>query len=231
MTGALGSGACRIATESSLSNVTGVQTGERARVRRPAERARAEILDAAERRLVAGGPGAVSVQAVAREIGVTDPAVHYHFGSRDGLLQAVVRRAARRLRDEVVDVLERWEPDSMPMVELAELLRRLYSERGYARLTAWLRLGGWRASGSGMLRAQAEAVHRRRAELASQAGAAAPDLEDTLFSLVLINAVLWSEPLIGEAVLAMLGLPADEAGVRRFRHWLARLVADRLAPS
>src|SRR5215467_2095443 len=91
-----------ITTESMLSNVTGAAERDRTRIRRPAERAREEILDAAERRLVADGPAALRVQAVAREVGVTDPAVHYHFGSRDGLLQAVCRRAARRLRDDVV---------------------------------------------------------------------------------------------------------------------------------
>lgn len=204
---------------------------ERARVRRPAERAREEILDAAERRLVADGPGALRVQAVAREIGVTDAAVHYHFGRRDGLLQAVVRRAARRLRDDVVEVMERWEPEPRAVVELAELLRVLYTGRGYARLTAWLSLVGWRPSGSGMLRAQAEALHVRRAELAAQSGGVAPDLLDTLFSLALLNVVVWSEPLIVEAMLAMFGLPGDEVGVERFRHWLAHLVADRLATS
>jgi AcrR family transcriptional regulator len=189
------------------------------------------ILDAAEGCLVAGGPHEVRVQAVASVIGVTDAAVHYHFGSRDGLLQAVLRRAARRLRDEIGEVLARWEPEPMAMVELAELLRLLYAERGYARLTAWLVLDGWLPSGSRLLRAQAEAVHDRRRELVSAAGQAPSDLTDTLFSLALINMVMWSEPLIGPAVLAMFGLPSDEAGVERFRYWLARLVAEHLAPS
>jgi AcrR family transcriptional regulator len=214
--------------------VTGAPDRERTRVRRQAERAREEILDAAERRLVADGPAALRVQAVAREVGVSDAAVHYHFGSRDGLLQAVVRRAARRLRDDVANVLERWEPEPAAVEELADLLRILYTDRGYARLTAWLRLAGWRPSGSGLLRQQAEALHRRRAELAalpSPSGEAAPGLEDTLFSLALVNVAAWGEPLILEAVLAMFGLPGDEAGVERFRQWLARLVADRLAPS
>jgi TetR/AcrR family transcriptional regulator, repressor for neighboring sulfatase len=211
--------------------VTGALGRARARVRRPAERAREEILDAAERRLVADGPGALRVQAVAREVGVTDANVHYHFGSRDGLLQAVVRRAARRLRDDVADMLEHWEPEPATVVELAELLRSLYTGRGYARITAWLGLSGWRPSGSGMLRAQAEALHRRRAEQLAAAGEASPDLLDTLFSLALLNVAVWSEPLIVEAVLAMFGLPGDEAGVARFRGWLAHLVADRLAPS
>jgi TetR/AcrR family transcriptional regulator, repressor for neighboring sulfatase len=211
--------------------VTGAQERERTRVRRPVERAREEILDAAERRLVADGPAALRVQAVAREVGVTDANVHYHFGSRDGLLQAVVRRAARRLRDDVADVLEHWKPEPAAIVELAELLRLLYTGRGYARITAWLSLTGWRPSGSGMLRAQAEALHRRRAEQLAVAGEASPDLLDTLFSLALLNVAAWSEPLIVEAVLAMFGLPSDEAGVERFRGWLAHVVADRLAPS
>lgn len=211
--------------------MTSVPERERARVRRPADRAREEILDAAERRLVAGGPHEVRVQAVARAIGVTDAAVHYHFGSREGLLQAVLRRAARRLRDEVGEVLERWEPEPMAMQELAELLRLLYAERGYARLTAWLVLDGWLPSGSRLLRAQAEAVNDRRTDLVTAAGQAPPDLTDTLFSLALINVVTWSESLIGAAVLAMFGLPGDEAGVERFRHWVAGLVAERLAPS
>ena len=202
-----------------------------ARIRRPAQRAREEILDAAERRLVMDGPAAVRVQAVARDVRMSDPAVHYHFGSRDGLIQAVIRRAGRRLRDDVADVLEHWEPEPAALMELAELLRSLYSERGYARLTAWLLLAGWRPSGSGMLRGQAEAMHWRRAELTAPENEPRSDLLDTLFCLALINVVLWSEPLIGEAVLAMFGLPADAAGVERFRLWVARLVGDHLLPS
>jgi hypothetical protein len=131
----------------------------------------------------------------------------------------------------VGEVLERWAPEPLAMVELAELLHLLYADRGYARLTAWLALDGWLPSGSHLLRAQAEAVHERRTELAAAAGQAPSDLTDTLFSLALINAVMWSEPLIAPAVLAMFGLPGDEAGVERFRHWVACLVADNLAPS
>jgi hypothetical protein len=113
--------------------------------------------------------------------------------------------------------------------ELADLLRTLYTDRGYARLTAWLRLAGWRPSGAGLLREQAEALHRRRTEQATPSGEAAPDLVDTLYSLALVNVAAWSEPLILEPVLAMFGLPGGEAGVERFRRWLAHLVAGRLA--
>jgi AcrR family transcriptional regulator len=199
------------------------------RVRRPVERAREEILDAAERHLVAGGPGAVRVQAVAREIGISDAAVHYHFGSRDGLLRALLRRSGRRLREAFAGTVDRWEPETMAVGELAELLRQVYSDWQYARMTAWLSLAGWTPAGSGLLRAQAEAVHRRRLEVAApRRGGSAPDLEDTQFCLALLNLVSWSEPLIGEPILQMVGVPADQAGGDRFRRWVVGLVATHL---
>src|SRR5580693_3024846 len=66
---------------------------EAPRRRRTAEQARSAILDAAERRLVADGPGAIRLQEVAKDVGVSHPTVLHHFGSREGLVEAVVARA------------------------------------------------------------------------------------------------------------------------------------------
>ena len=54
--------------------------GQRRRVRRQPDEARRLILEAAEKRLVEGGPEAVRVQLVAGDLGLTDAAVHHHFG-------------------------------------------------------------------------------------------------------------------------------------------------------
>jgi AcrR family transcriptional regulator len=202
-----------------------VPAREPARIRRPPERARQEILDAAERHLVTGGPDAVRVQVVAREIGISDAAVHYHFGSREGLLEALLRRAGRGLREQITDALE---SQPLDVGVLAEHLRNTYSALGYARLTAWLLLAGWRPSGRGMLRAQAEAMHLRRAGVASADRGGSPGLEDTLFSLVLLNLFFWAEPLVGPAALEMVGLPGDEPTAGRLRGWLVQLVEDHL---
>ena len=56
------------------------------RVRRSPEAARLAILEAAERRLIEGGPETVRVQHIAADLGVTDAAVHHHFGSREALI-------------------------------------------------------------------------------------------------------------------------------------------------
>jgi len=165
------------------------------------------------------------VQVVAREIGISDAAVHYHFGSREGLLEALLRRAGRGLREQITDALESHPLD---VGVLAEHLRNTYSARGYARLTAWLLLAGWQPSGRGMLRAQAEAMHLRRAGVASADRGGSPGLEDTLFSLVLLNLFFWAEPLVGPAALEMVALPGDEPTAGRLRAWLVQLVEHHL---
>lgn len=57
---------------------------------------RAEILDAALRLIAENGYGGATVQQIADAVGLTKAGVLHHFGSRDGLLLAVLDR-----RDEV----------------------------------------------------------------------------------------------------------------------------------
>ncbi len=63
---------------------------------------RDKILDAATRLFAASDSRGASLRAIAREAGVNSALIHYHFGSREGLFEAVVLRAlvpvqARRL--------------------------------------------------------------------------------------------------------------------------------------
>src|ERR1700733_15000897 len=49
-----------------------------------------EIIQTARKLLVQEGPEAVSLQAIAREMGMTAPALYRYFGSHDELLRHVV---------------------------------------------------------------------------------------------------------------------------------------------
>ncbi|HET6744983.1 MAG TPA: TetR/AcrR family transcriptional regulator [Candidatus Limnocylindria bacterium] len=60
-----------------------------------AEETRALILDAAGK-VIAGGLASVSIPAVAREAGVSVPTVYRHFGSKEGLLDAIYPHVLRR---------------------------------------------------------------------------------------------------------------------------------------
>ena len=77
------------------------------RIRRTAEEARRLILDAAEERLARQGPEGLRLQDIARDVGISHPAILHHFESREGLVRALVGRANRQLRDTLLSALER----------------------------------------------------------------------------------------------------------------------------
>ncbi|MDQ3985628.1 MAG: TetR/AcrR family transcriptional regulator [Actinomycetota bacterium] len=57
----------------------------------------AEILEATERRLREGGVGAVSVAAVARELGLAHNAIYWYFSSKDHLLVATFEHMVQKV--------------------------------------------------------------------------------------------------------------------------------------
>ena len=59
------------------------------RRRRTPEAARREILDAAGRRLKNDGPDGLRLQTIASDLGISHSSILHHFGSRDGLLDAL----------------------------------------------------------------------------------------------------------------------------------------------
>ena len=198
------------------------------RVRRTVDEARRLILQAAERRLTAGGPDAVRVQAVAADVGVTDAAVHYHFGSRQGLLDAVVRSAGRRLRDGLARVVAGWDRGALDVAALVDQLRSTMDTEGQARLTAWMMLGGWKPRGAGLLRPLAEVMHEQRCAAAKSRGQPPPSIDDTLFAVELLGLVVWAESLTGDAWRRSVGLKSDRVTADRFMQWFVELVDEHL---
>lgn len=85
---------------------------------------RERILDAAEHLFAENGVAATSLRAIMKAAGANVAAVHYHFGSRTGLLQALLARRAEpvnRRRLEMLDELERRHPTGR--VPAAEIVR------------------------------------------------------------------------------------------------------------
>jgi AcrR family transcriptional regulator len=70
------------------------------RDRRRAQTVR-EIKDATLAQLAEAGPGALSLRAVARSVGMTVQSIYHYFDSRDALLTALVADAHRRLAEAV----------------------------------------------------------------------------------------------------------------------------------
>lgn len=99
--------------------VTDVRSGAGRTPSRAVEQA---LVDAAERVLVRDGLGAVTVRAVATEAGVAPMGVYNRFGSKDGLIAAVLVRGFDGLRSAVTE-----DPDPDPIARL------LASGRNYRR--------------------------------------------------------------------------------------------------
>ena len=82
-----------------------------------------QILDAAERMFAENGIHAVSLRAIIAEADVNLAAVHYHFGSKDALVEAVFERRVGPVNEARLAWLDRLEAewDGAPPVE--EVLR------------------------------------------------------------------------------------------------------------
>ncbi|PWJ51784.1 transcriptional regulator, TetR family [Quadrisphaera granulorum] len=69
------------------------------------------ILDAAQAQLLEVGPAALSLRAVARDVGVTVSGLYRYYAGRDDLLTALLVRAFDDHADAVQDAVEGAEPD------------------------------------------------------------------------------------------------------------------------
>ena len=203
------------------------------RRRRTAEEARHEILAAAQRRLAEGGPEAIRLQDIARDLGISHPTILHHFESREGLMQALGRSAMGALNADIMRAISDPDRATSPEAVLDRVFATL-GESGHARLLAWSALGDFapqRARGTvpqeEVLRVLADAVHRRLGDEARAAGARTPPREEADFTVRLVAAAMLGDALVGDVLSRTAGLPEGPAVQKRFRAWLARLLDER----
>jgi AcrR family transcriptional regulator len=192
-----------------------------------ADLTRDRILDAAERLFAEHGVAATSLRAVMKEAGANVAAVHYHFGSRAALLEALVARRAEpvnRRRIEMLDALEKSQPDG-PLP--AEGVVRAFCEPALEMTEDPARRHGSRLIGRIAMEAgSAEAMGRIPGDtgrrFVSALGRAAPHLteEEARVRLHLIAGML---------VFTLIVPPDQGAGAASVREQLIRFAASGLA--
>jgi AcrR family transcriptional regulator len=81
-----------------------------------------EIIQTARRLLVQEGPDAVSLRAIAREMGMTAPALYRYFGSHEELLRHVVASIFTELADHVRTAIHAVTESASPELSEAEVM-------------------------------------------------------------------------------------------------------------
>ncbi len=195
-----------------------------ARRRRSAAETRNAILEAAQRRLLAGGPEAIRLQEIAADAGISHPAILHHFGSREGLVEAMVMRGVTNLQTQF---LEGWPSAKEPDIEgVFDRFYEVASRRGIARMLAWLILSGKsnRTMTPNVFKPAAERMHAGRIRRAQQQGRRLPALEETLFAATFLFILVLGDSLFGPSVRRAVGLGSGADTTRRFRRWLSKTV-------
>ncbi len=188
-------------------------------MRRPAAQARAHIMRIAREQVLSVGPSALRLKEVAAAAGVSHPTVLHHFGSREGLVAAVVDDAMLQMDDELEAILAAsTELEPAPILSaVAEVM----SDRGYGRLLAWLALSSEQgAIPGGRVATIIDAVHTTRLRLHPD-GVAPPSAADSAFLSMLVTYALVGEAILGQGMRENVG-PERVGGREDFR---ARLIA------
>jgi AcrR family transcriptional regulator len=135
-----------------------------------------QLLDVAERLFSTRGFGATSIEAIAREAGVTRPMIYKRFGSKDGIYLACLRRARAELEAQLFESVAAAGSDLRAQFEAGADAYFRFVEDGPAR---WRVLFGGGAAVSGEIAEVAMQLHlgteRRFAALFRQA---APDADE-----------------------------------------------------
>ncbi len=145
----------------------------------------AQLIDVAEQTFSERGFKHVSMDEIAERAQISKPVLYDHFGSKDGLLAAVVMRIRTEMRRVIEGSIEKvTEPDQALWVGLVAYFRFISDH-----LTAWSVLIAENAL-AGPVAAEVESTRRQQAELIATLAAVQLPPEDAGKARVFAEAVI-----------------------------------------
>ena len=181
----------------------------------PAE-SRAAALEAARRLLIEQGPQAVTLKAVAAEIGKTHANLLHHFGSAAGLQAELARTMAEQVTRAIADTVERARQGEADPREIVDRTFDAFGKEGAGALAAWMILSGNRDALNPIL----ESIRA----LVNQLTVSHEEHHVPESTLWLVLAAL-GDSLLGGAIAEALGLPRDSARELASRSLKAQIAA------
>ena len=184
------------------------------RTRLSPEESRSVALAAARKLLLEQGPQAVTLKAVAAEIGRTHANLLHHFGSAAGLQGELAKSIADNVNASIAVAVERARAGEADAREIVDQCFDAFGKEGAGALAAWMILSGNRDALNPIL----DSIRGLVAQLS--AGRDPHHVGESTLSLVL-NAL--GDSLLGPPIAQALGLPRDtarELAAQRLRHRL-----------
>lgn len=196
-------------------------TSKNKRVRRSPADARQLILEAAEAGMAAGGPAGLRLQEVAKAAGVSHPTILHHFGSREGLIQALNLKTIEHLKAVLLGVMRATPSSSEDAIAPIFAAYR----GGLAQRMVWLMQSGNIAMGPAGLPTLDEMVLALQALRERMAGpGAAIDIADTRAIVHLTTIAAFGDAILGKRLRQAPN--AEEEIARRdwFENWFGNVL-------
>jgi AcrR family transcriptional regulator len=181
----------------------------------PAE-SRSAALEAARRLLIEHGPQAVTLKAVAAEIGKTHANLLHHFGSAAGLQAALAASISNRVCAGIAEAVEKSRAGEADPIAIVDRTFDAFGREGAGALAAWMILSGNRDALNPIL----ESIH----QLVDRLGEGHEDRPVHETTLWLVLAAI-GDALLGEPLARALGLPLGRAREVARRQLIATLAA------
>ena len=186
------------------------------RTRLSPEESRSAAIEAARRLLIADGPQAVTLKAVAAEVGRTHANLLHHFGSAAGLQGELAKAIADSVSSTIADAVERARAGETDARDIIDRTYDVFDREGAGALAAWMILTGNRDALDPIL----GSIRALVAQLS--VGHEEHHVGESTLSLVL-GAL--GDSLLGAPIAEALGLPRDtarELAAERLRHRLSQ---------
>lgn len=185
--------------------------------------ARTLALASARRLLLADGPDAITLQAVASDLGMSHTNLIHHFGSAAGLQSELMKQMMSELTTAIESAVMRLRAGKGEMRDFVDIVFDAFDRGGAGRLAAWLILSGEAdrlAPVGDVVRDYIDSVERGAGDKADMQHVHASVTSATLF----VTMAALGDAIIGNHMRRMIGRERD--AVRKIISSLLPLVVD-----
>jgi TetR/AcrR family transcriptional regulator, repressor for neighboring sulfatase len=174
------------------------------RQRRSPAAVRAATLHAGRTLLFRAGPEAITMPAVAKELGMSHGNLTHHFGSIGALHAALVDQMAQELATAAYAAVGRLREDQADPIDVVNAVFQAFGEGGAGHLISWLAL----SDNIGALKPLFKTITKAVRELSEDHGSSDPDrVAATRQNALVLIATGLGNALIGDQLHAAVGLP------------------------